>query len=582
MNAIEHKLLNEVSLDEAWPLIETLSTMVREHPDDVNRAADVIAAQLDRHGIPYTMHQPDLYLSLPGKAEVRAGGQTFRAKPPSYSADASEGLNADLVYVPSTYAEGTDDIFSSLDSTAAERVKVAGKIVVSEGYANPANVSQFESWGAVGVIAVNPGVDIHWGTCTTIWGTPDLNDLPRKPGIPALAVNKPDGQTLIEMAKRGEQATLTAQMEEGWYASKIPVVEIIGTQEPEKFVLLHGHYDSWDVGVGDNATGDATMLEVARVLSKHRGALKRSVRIAWWPGHSTGRYAGSTWYADTFALDLEENCIAQINCDSPGCRWATEYKDVSLMPETEAFAAQIIKDVTGQSLHAERAHQAGDYSFNNIGISSYFMLLSTMPDELRAEKGYYTVGGCGGNIAWHTENDTMEIADRNILLKDIKIYALSAFRNANAELIPFDWRATTREFAATIQRYQDAAGDQFDLGLAQQATQELTSLLEAFYRQAEEGSLAPELANDVILELARILVPINFTRGGRFWHDPALSVPPLPDLATAKDLGRHDDDTLGFALTQLVRGQNRVVSALRQATRSVTRALAHTTPLEAE
>ena len=33
-------------------------------------------------------------------------------------------------------------------------------------------------------------------------------------------------------------------------------------------MLLHGHYDSWDVGVGDNATGNATLLEIARVLAR--------------------------------------------------------------------------------------------------------------------------------------------------------------------------------------------------------------------------------------------------------------------------------------------------------------------------
>ncbi len=33
-----------------------------------------------------------------------------------------------------------------------------------------------------------------------------------------------------------------------------------------EFVLLLGHLDGWHFGVGDYATGDATMLEVARVL----------------------------------------------------------------------------------------------------------------------------------------------------------------------------------------------------------------------------------------------------------------------------------------------------------------------------
>jgi Zn-dependent M28 family amino/carboxypeptidase len=269
------------------------------------------------------------------------------------------------------------------------------------------------------MIAVNPGRNAHWGICTTVWGTPDLRDLPRKPKIAVVAVNNPDGMHLIEAAKRSESATLTADLTEGWFASPVPVVTIPGTDEAEPFVLLHGHYDSWDYGIGDNAVGDATLLEVARVLWKHRDRLKRSVRIALWPGHSTGRYAGSTWFADRFAIDLYENCIAQVNCDSPGCRLATEYRHISWMDETESFAQSVIRDVTGQESFGERPHQAGDYSFNNIGISSFFMLLSTMPDEERERLGYYGVGGCGANIEWHTEEDLIHIADREILMKDM-------------------------------------------------------------------------------------------------------------------------------------------------------------------
>ena len=199
---------------------------------------------------------------------------------------------------------------------------------------------EFEQKGALGVIAVNPGADAHWGICTSIWGTPDLDDLPRKPGIPVVAVNNPDGKELIALAENGgTRHDRAPRWRKAGTPQKVPVVEIKGAGEPEKFVLVHGHYDSWDVGVGDNATGDATLLELARVLWKNRKKLKRSVRIAWWPGHSTGRYAGSTWFADAFAIDLDENCVAQVNCDSPGCRWATMFKDVSWMPETESLCA---------------------------------------------------------------------------------------------------------------------------------------------------------------------------------------------------------------------------------------------------
>jgi hypothetical protein len=49
------------------------------------------------------------------------------------------------------------------------------------------------------------------------------------------------------------------------------------------------------------------------------------------------------------------------------------------------------------------------------------MLSSTMPEMLRKEKNYYDVSGCGANIAWHTENDTRDIADRNILHRNENI-----------------------------------------------------------------------------------------------------------------------------------------------------------------
>jgi hypothetical protein len=110
--------------------------------------------------------------------------------------------------------------------------------------------------GGIGLIAVNPGIDIHWGTCTTIWGSPDLDDLPRKPKIPVVAVNKQTGEALKAIAAAGGTATIRTEMIEGWYVQKVPEVRIPGAVEPDKFVFVHGHYDSWDVGVGDNATGD--------------------------------------------------------------------------------------------------------------------------------------------------------------------------------------------------------------------------------------------------------------------------------------------------------------------------------------
>ena len=433
---------------------------------------DEVTDRLRAAGVEVTVHEPDLYLSLPGVARITAGGKSFRAKPPAYSTNAPQGLTGALVYIPTTSDMNEEDAFESkLEASPEMDRKVRGKIVLTEGFASPAIISLMEGCGAVGVIAINPGVDIHWGICTTIWGIPGLDDVARIPGIPAAAVTAESGAALLKIAEQGGEATIFSEMEVGWFRSKLPEVVIRGTEEPEKYVLLHGHLDSWDVGVGDNATGDATMMEIARVLWAHRDKLKRSVKICWWPGHSTGRYAGSTWYSDTMALDLDANCVAQVNCDSPGCRWATEFLNLSRMSETDDLISEVIQQVAGKTAKGERPHRAGDYSFNNIGISGYFMLSSTMPTVLREEKGYYTVGGCGANIAWHTENDTLEIADQDILERDIKVYLLAILRTANASILPFDWRATAREFQGTIAEYQVAAGGRFDLSPSAVAAQ---------------------------------------------------------------------------------------------------------------
>jgi N-acetylated-alpha-linked acidic dipeptidase len=573
----EKAILADISLDAPWELVETFSTMHRWMPDDVNKGADAIGRRLKTLGIPYEMHKPTIYLSVPIDASVKLGRRTFRAKPPSMSVSVPDGLSGPLVYMDAdeekfrSYTRDPKEIFK--DDGVDGPTRVGGKIAILDGFANPGTCSLLEEWGAKAVIAVNPGVDIHWGTCTTIWGSPDLDDLPRKPKIPVVAVNNSDGQELIAAAKSGQSAKVFTEMLEGWFPQKVPVVTIDGATEPERFVLVHGHYDSWEVGVGDNATGDATLLELARVLHKNRNQLRRSVRIAWWPGHSTGRYAGSTWFADHFAEDLDEACVAQINCDSPGCRWATSYHQTTCMPEAQAHVGAIIGEIAGQQPRFKRPNQAGDYSFNNIGISSYYMLSSTMPDALRAQKNYYAVSGCGGNIAWHTENDTLEIADKAVLMTDMRIYLLSVLRHANAAYLPVDWRAAAAEFQATVTTYQKAAGKAFDLSPSRKATEAFAAKLGQLYIGMERKKIGEAKANEALMRLARVLIPVNFTQSPRFRHDPAYACPPLPNLAAARDLAGADPVHAGFVKTQLLRGQNRYLAALREASRIVDAAL---------
>lgn len=572
---LESAILNNISIDEPWSLVEKFSTLVRlSGSEEEAEAAGYITGKLTEWGIDHNVFHPTCLISIPGKATLRTldpHAREFTVKTTSFSPHTSgEEIEADLVYVPGNQAAGINELFS--EQRTASDVDLRGKVVMTEGLGIAARGFDLAASGAVGAIFINPGERIHEGITTTSWGSPDLDSLGRVAPVPILTINRPDGQHLIDLLQEGPvRIAYSNQTDTSWRQIPVIVADIPGTDMAEEFVLFHGHLDSWHVGVGDNATGDATLLEIARVMHQHRGKLRRSLRVAWWSGHSHGRYAGSTWYADTFAFDIMAHCVSHVNCDSPGCRWATVYENMAWMSEAEAFCKQAIRDVTGQDSSSEgHVLRAGDISFNNLGVTTYFMLSSTMPEDLRQEKGYHPVGGCGGNIAWHTEDDTLEIADRDNLLRDMRVYAAVLLRSLNAPVAPFDYRATVQEMQAATRSYQEAAGSRFDFNPTLSALSAVGQSLDRYYTsigRLDESSPVNALreANAAQRALARVLVSLCYTRDGRFRQDPASAAPALPDIAPATRLADAGSELAMVLHTHLTRGQNRVVWELGQA-----------------
>ncbi len=584
-SGLEGQLLEQITIGAPWALVERFNGLTRlSGSSDEAEAERFITDQLTAFGVEHIVHRPVCLISLPGKATLRTagpGGREYTVKTPSFSPHTGgQEVTAELVYVPGQQAGAITELFSERRA-APEVGALRGKIVLTEGLGMAARGFDLEKSGAVAAIFINPGGRIHEGITTTTWGSPDLDSLGRTPPVPVLTINRPDGSELIERLEQGPvEVAFANQVEVGWRPIPVIVAEIKGSVVPEEFVLVHGHLDSWHVGIGDNATGDATLLELARVFGANRDRLGRSLRIAWWSGHSHGRYAGSTWYADHFALDLMEHCVSHVNCDSPGCRWATVYENVMWMAEAEELAKSTIRDVTGQEATGLRPLRAGDASFNNIGIPLYFMLSSTMPADLLKEKGYYPVGGCGGNIAWHTEDDTLEIADRDNLLRDIKVYAAALLRTLNAPVHPFDYRATVADLRGHVERYAGAAGERFDFSPALAALDELRAALDRFYgalaANPPADPAAARAANVVQRMLGRELITVGYTRDGRFRQDPAKTTPALPDLAPATQLAGVElgSGTARVLDIHLTRGQNRLIWACRAARREVERFLA--------
>ena len=79
-----------------------------------------------------------------------------------------------------------------------------------------------------------------------------------------------------------------------------------------------------------------------------------------------------------------------------------------------------------------------------------------------------------------------------------------------------------------------------------------------------------ERVNRVLLRMSRALVPMDYTSGDRFAHDPALAMPAWPTLQPLRALAgaAAGSDEARFLTVGAVRARNRVAHALREAVRA--------------
>ncbi|WP_416401701.1 M28 family peptidase [Alicycliphilus denitrificans] len=568
LTEIEKEILAHVSTEAGWELVEAFARTRRELPEEFQHGAAMLAERLRAAGLTVKQETPDLYLGIPRHAEVRCEGRVFRSKATALSPN-QPAITAKLVHVPArdgsvrTHSNDPAVIFGDGVTRESLKARVQGRIVLTEGLSNPGRSDLMEKLGALAVITINPGKSVHWGASSTVWGNPLMDDMERLPRMVSMAVNREDGDALAAAAVRGAEVTIEAEVLHGWFPQTITTVEI-QAEGPfaHEFVLLHGHLDSWDLGVGDNATGNATLMEVARVLHANRRHLRRSVRIAWWPGHSAGRYAGSTWYADRHAFELHEDCVAHINCDSPGCKDATDYSRIRGMAEAQPLVAGAVADLFRQECKLDRPTRGGDYSFNNLGVSGALLTSSMVPAEERKRRGWYTVGGNGGSPTWHTEDDVFEVADRAVLENDVRLYALVALRLAAVDAPQLDYRIPVRDLSQRLAQARQQAGATVDLALHERLAAQLAEALDACY---DADASAPRVPRwPAVKRAARSIVRAGYAERGVFEQDSAYATPFVPLLAAVSQIGRHP-----AATTSLQRGANLLRAELAHALSAV-------------
>jgi hypothetical protein len=570
ISVFEQELREAIDPAELQRHLEVFNTLQRlDGTDDERKSVEYIAEEMRKAGVQCDVLEYETLVSRPGPGRLTVlAPEQFelptrtRAFSPSTPPG---GVEVELVWVGgSRQQQGKGMIFTHAGREEDfQGVDLRGKCVLTTG-GRPDGVMYAQQAGAVALIDVWPSDEevLHEMTVSSIWGTPTPDSAARLVRIPVMTVRHRDGMRLRTMLEQGPvKVRLEAEVFTGPEKITQPVAYIPGTVEPDQFLLMGAHIDSWYEGVTDNGTANAVLLEVARVLSSRRGGLQRGIKFGWWSGHSQGRYAGSAWYADAFWEELHRGCVGYLNIDGPGCRGASVFDCRYTMAECQSMVEQTVQDLIQAPANVRRPFKAADQSFWGLGVSS-FSVYRMLPED-HPERA--TVGGCSGAWWWHSPEDLIDKVDLDLLTSDAHIYATLVARVCGDPVLPYQLTPLAQDFVQKLGEAQQASGGGLDLTVAIERAQTLERLATAF--DSRRAASKPAVVNEGILRITRVLNPVLYTEAGEFDQDPAIQLPMLPGLRRAKNLSEHAPGTRErlFLETALVRQRNRVNHALRVA-----------------
>ncbi len=505
-----------------------------------------VKAKLEEYGFRTEMVMHDAYISLPGRASVTVDNVALKAITHSHGQPGTvRGRVVDV-------GEGTAADFAGKD--------VKGAIVLAQGIANPATSRLASLAGAAAQLHVSPHEHIHEMCVSPVWGSPTSETLADMPSTVVCSVAHDDGMALKARLARGESpaVVLEAEVDTSWRKTPILVAHMdrpgAGAEDP--FVLFSGHHDTWYYGVMDNGSANATMLETARVLAGQRDQWARGLRLCFWSGHSHGRYSGSVWYVDEHWDELDRRCVAHVNVDSTGGVGASVLENAAAVSELTTLAAEAIGQRTGHGYLGKRKSRSSDDSLPGVGVPSMFGALSEQAPgtvKMRNSLGWW----------WHTPDDTIDKLDEANLVRDTRVFVHAVGRLVRDAVIPLDYVAHAKAMQAELAKIEGTLGGRFSLaGLMAGA-----KALEANAAAAAKSTAGAAAVNAALMAASRALVPVDYAKGDRFTHEPALPMAPWATLDPVRALAKTAAGSAAehHATVGAMRARNRVAFALREA-----------------
>ncbi|WP_031427545.1 M20/M25/M40 family metallo-hydrolase [Flavimarina sp. Hel_I_48] len=262
-----------------------------------------------------------------------------------------------------------------------------------------AGAMEAAKYGAVGVIvrSMNLRQDDFPHT-----GAMSYGDLPDEQRIPAAAISTNGANLLSKTLKENPETQFYYKMscENHEDVKSYNVIgQITGSESPEKYMVVGGHMDSWDLGEGaqDDGAGIVQSMEVLRLMKASNYKPKHSIRAVLYMNEENGLRGGTT-YAEEAKKQNQKHIFA-LESDSGGFTprgFSFDASDANVqqvLEWKELFKPYLIH-------YFEKGHSGADIGpLEGEGI----VLAGLRPDSQR----YFDYH--------HAANDTFEVVNRREL-----------------------------------------------------------------------------------------------------------------------------------------------------------------------
>jgi hypothetical protein len=233
-----------------------------------------------------------------------------------------EGITAEIIEVHS---------LKQLDTLGEAGIK--GKIVFFNRAFDPRFIETGRAYGTAGdQRRAGPSAAAKYGAVGAIVRslTQIIDDYPHTGTtaytnlkIPAAAISTKAADMLSKLLKENKPGAIKFYFKQNCQTlpdviSYNVIAETTGTENPNKYITVGGHLDSWDLaeGASDDGTGVMQSLEVLRILKTIGYHPKNSVRAVFFMNEENGDKGGQK-YAELAAKNKEEH-IAAIETDEGG------------------------------------------------------------------------------------------------------------------------------------------------------------------------------------------------------------------------------------------------------------------------